>query len=43
MRNNYNITIKAIITKINNNARCNNSIKTTTIIVKLENNSSNTG
>jgi hypothetical protein len=41
MQNNCNITVKAIIAKINNKARCNNSIKTTTFVLK--NNSSNIG
>jgi hypothetical protein len=41
MRNNYNITTKAIIAKINNKAYYNNSIKTITFTLK--NNSSNTG
>jgi hypothetical protein len=41
MRNNCNITVKAIIAKINNKAYYNNSVKTTTFALK--NNSSNTG
>jgi hypothetical protein len=41
MRNNRNITVKAIIAKINNKACRDNSIKTAAFALK--NNSSNTG
>jgi hypothetical protein len=43
MRNNCNITIKAIIANINNKARRDDSIKTAAFALKLGNNSSNTG
>jgi hypothetical protein len=41
MRNNYNITIKAIIAKINNEARRDDSVKIAAFALK--NNSSNIG
>jgi hypothetical protein len=40
MRNDRNITVKAIIAEINNEARCDNSIKTAAFALK--NNSGNT-